>query len=68
MGADGDAVIDGGGLQVVEAGAGFKVQTAVFRVSEQQAAAFEHPHDAAAQGNEQAVKFFKGRTAGSVKG
>jgi hypothetical protein len=35
MGADGDAVIDGGGLKVVEAGARLKVQTAVFRVGNQ---------------------------------
>jgi hypothetical protein len=34
--------VDGGGLQVVEAGARLKVQTAVFRVGNQLAAAFEH--------------------------
>ncbi|MDH3925927.1 MAG: hypothetical protein OET41_15130, partial [Xanthomonadales bacterium] len=60
--------VDGGGLQVVEAGARLKVQTAVFRVGNQQAAAFEHAHDAFTQDVEQSVQFLACRRAGAMKG
>ena len=53
---------------MVEAGTGFQIQTAVFRVGNQQAAAFQHAHDAAAEGIEQVIESFTGRRAGAVKG
>jgi hypothetical protein len=68
VGADGDAVGNGGRLQVVEAGAGFKVQMRMLRVCDQQAAPFQHPHDAPAEGVEQLGQFRVGGSPGSVKG
>jgi hypothetical protein len=49
MGADGDAVIDGSGLQMIQAGAGLQVQVRMFRIGDQQTATFQHPNDAAAE-------------------
>jgi hypothetical protein len=42
--------VDGSGLQVVQAGVGFDVQLQALRIGNQQATAFQHPHDAAAEG------------------
>ena len=68
MRSNGDAVGNGSGLQVIQAGTGFQVQIGVLRVGNQQAASFQHPHDAAAEGVEQVVQFFADRPAGAVKG
>jgi len=40
------ALVNGSGLQVVEAGTGLQVQIRMFRVGDQQAAPFQYPHDA----------------------
>jgi hypothetical protein len=45
----GDAILDGRGLQVVEAGTGLQVQIEVDRIGDQQATSFQYPHDAAAK-------------------
>lgn len=60
MRSDGDAVGNGSRLQVVEAGIGHPVQTRVFGIGDQQAAAFQHAHDAAAEAVEQAIEFIAG--------
>ena len=52
VGTDGNAVGNGGGLQVVQAGVGFQVQVGVFRVGDQQTAVLQRPNDAAAEGVE----------------
>ncbi len=67
VGSDGDAVGNGSRLQVIEAGAGFQVQVGELRVGDQQAAAFQHPYDAAGEGIEQVIEFLTGGPAGAVK-
>jgi hypothetical protein len=61
--SNGDAVGNGSRLQVVEAGIGHQVQTGVIRIGYQQAAAFQHAHDAAAEAVEQASEFIAGGPA-----
>ncbi len=68
VGADGDAVGDGSGLQVVEAGTRFKVQVRIFRVDDQQTTSFQHPHDASAEGVEQPGQIRLVGPAGAVEG
>ena len=67
VGSDGDAVGNRSRLQVIEAGTGFQVQVGVLRVVDQQAAAFQHPYDAAGEGIEQVIEFLTGGPAGAVK-
>jgi hypothetical protein len=51
--SDGDAILDGRGLQVVKAGARIEVQVRMDRIGDQQAMSFQYPHDAATEGVEQ---------------
>ncbi len=46
--SDGDARLNGCGLQVVQAGVRFEVQVRMDRIGDQQATSFQYPHDAAA--------------------
>lgn len=62
--ADGDAVGNGSRLQVIKAGIGHPVQKRGFGVGDQQAAAFQRAHDAAAEAVEQAIQFIAGGPAG----
>lgn len=66
MGSDGDALVDRGCLQVVEVGAGFRVQTSVFLVGYHQPATLQYPYDASIQGDEQTIKFLAVRNRGTV--
>ena len=59
--------VDGSGLQVIQAGAGFQVQVEELRVGDQQTPPLQHPHDAPAEGVEQAMEFFAGGPAGTEK-
>jgi hypothetical protein len=68
MGADSDAVGDGGGLQMIEAGTGLQVQIGMLRIGNQQSAAFQHAHDAAAEGIEKLVQLVVVGPAGAVEG
>ena len=52
---------------MVEAGIGHPVQGRVFGVGDQQAVAFQHAHDAAAEAVEQAIEFIAGGPAGAVE-
>jgi hypothetical protein len=66
MGSDGDAVGHRSRLQVVEAGIGHPVHRRVFGVGDQQAAAFQHGHDAAAEAVEQTIEFISGGAASAT--
>jgi hypothetical protein len=67
MRADGDAVGNGSRLQVVEAGIGQQVERRVRRIGDQQAAPFQHPHDAPAEGVKQPSQFGVVRSARAVE-
>ena len=49
-------------MQVLEAGTGLKVQVRMFRTGDQQAAPFQHPDNAAAEGVEQPGQFHMDRS------
>ena len=53
---------------MIEAGTGLQVQMGMLRIGNQQSAAFQHAHDAAAEGIEKLVQLVVVGPAGAVEG
>ena len=67
VGADGDAVVDGGAEELLETVVGFEVEGGVLVVADQQSLPFEGADDAGGDGAQQALEFRLGRGGATVQ-